>query len=170
MRKRGLLHCGYRALVHITSFFLPVFLATHGQTTHRHLFFLICCSSFVSCSPHCSLFYFPNTLTDILCHQLSKREQSLAKPPFSIYLFSTLDLFFHGVEWFLGPVFFPALLKHKVTSLWRAVSGNQSLKKSPYCTEAEPALCPVNHKRVILMQILLESFRWKAETVSGLIE
>lgn len=143
VRKRGLLHCGYRLLVHTTSIFLPVFLATHGQTTHlliaapNHLSYLCRSSLYISCLPStCSFFL-------LLSSTIQKGTNRLLNPLFSVYLFLPLDLFFHGVEWFLRPVFFPALLKRSVTSLWQAIGGNWSLRKSPWFTEAEPALCSV---------------------------
>lgn len=135
-----------RTLVHTVQcpFFLPVFLATHGQIAHLNRSTNLCYSSlYIFLLLYVSLFLFNPAQFSFflfLSSTIQKGTGLLVNPLFPFTSFAPLDLFFHGVEWFLRPVFFPALLKHRVTSLWRAVDGDQSLTKSMWSIEAEPTL------------------------------
>lgn len=117
-------------------FFQPIYLVTYGQTIHLilslslNMFLHLCCCSY--CTLHHSL----SSSWCFFTHPLSKKGVELLSSTIFFYLF-LLDLFFHGVEWFLWPQhFFPALLKRRMTSLWQAVCSDQTL----WSTDAEAAL------------------------------
>lgn len=128
-----------RVLIHTTIFpVFPVFLAIHGHfifnAAPSHLSYLCGSSIYLSFSASLSFssshFLISSFLLYCLLHD-PKGSRSLLKPPlfFSSYLFSPLDLFFQWEEWFFRPVFFPAILKHRVTSgsQWWSVSKKFSI-------------------------------------------